>query len=210
MAKMKTCKSCGAEISKSAKTCPKCGARQKKPVLLIVVVAILVIGIIGAIGGSPKAEKVGETGTQAPAQSQAPVQSQAPAQDKFQVGDVVSLNDVEVTLLNVTESSGGNYMTPEDGNVFILCEFEISNGSSKDIAVSSLLSFEAYVDDYTTSMSLTATISADKTQLDGTVAAGKKMNGAIGYEAPQDWKELEIRFTPDFWSGKDIIFTYSK
>lgn len=59
-------------------------------------------------------------------------------------------------------------------------------------------------------MSLSAIIGAEKNQLDGTVAAGKKMNGVIGYEAPADWKEIEIRFTPDFWSGKDITFVHSK
>ena len=46
----------------------------------------------------------------------------------------------------------------------------------------------------------------DKNQPDGTVAPGKKMNGVIGYEVPADWKELEIKFTPDFWSNKDISF----
>ena len=46
----------------------------------------------------------------------------------------------------------------------------------------------------------------NKNQLDGAVAAGKKFNGVIGYEVPTDWKELEVRFTPDFWSGKDIVF----
>jgi hypothetical protein len=36
------------------------------------------------------------------------------------------------------------------------------------------------------------------------------MKGVVGYEAPEGWETLEIRFTPDFWFGKDIIFTYSK
>ena len=68
------------------------------------------------------------------------------------------------------------------------------------------MSFEAYVDDYSTNMSMTGTFAADKGQMDGTVAAGKKMSGVIGYEVPADWKTLEIRFTPDFWSGNDITF----
>ena len=45
-----------------------------------------------------------------------------------------------------------------------------------------------------------------KNQLDGTVAAGKKFSGVVGYEVPTDWQELEINFTPDVWSGKDITF----
>lgn len=101
-------------------------------------------------------------------------------------------------------------MTPTDGNVFIVCEFEIENNSDTDIAVSSIMSFEAYVDDYSTSMNLSAMLSTNQKQLDGSVAAGKKMNGVIGYEVPSGWSTIEVKFTPDFWSGKDIAFTYSK
>ena len=35
------------------------------------------------------------------------------------------------------------------------------------------------------------------------------MNGVIGYEVDPDWKEIEIRFTPDFWSGEEIVFQTS-
>lgn len=43
---MKTCKDCGAEVSKSAKACPKCGRKMKSPVLRIVIgCIILIIGI---------------------------------------------------------------------------------------------------------------------------------------------------------------------
>lgn len=208
MAKMKNCKYCGAEIAKNAKTCPSCGAKQKKPTALIIALIIAVIIIISLTSGnSSGAKKVGEAGTQ---NSVAP-QTQAPSKDIFQVGDIVELDDIKVTLVGVTESNGENYLVaPEEGNVFILCEFNIENNSTEDIAVSSLLSFEAYVDDYTTNLSLTAIASANKTQLDGTVAAGKKMNGVIGYEAAADWKSIEVRFTPSFWTGKEIAFEYSK
>lgn len=42
------------------------------------------------------------------------------------------------------------------------------------------------------------------------IAAGKKMTGIVGYEVPKDWKEIEIRFTPDFWSGNEITFIADK
>lgn len=51
MAKMKTCKHCGAEIAKSAKICPSCGGKNPKPLfkrvwfwLLVVFVLIAVLG----------------------------------------------------------------------------------------------------------------------------------------------------------------------
>ena len=91
--------------------------------------------------------------------------------------------------------------------MFLLCEFSIDNQSDKDIAVSSIASFNAYVDDYSTNLSISATIATDKPQLDGAVAAGKKMTGVVGYEVPKDW---EIRFTPDFWSGNEIEFIANK
>lgn len=201
MDKMTTCRTCGETIAKSANICPKCGAKQKKrhPILGIIL-AVFGIGLIGAAinGGGNEPEKVGDVDT--------PKQTQEEQKNEFCVGDVVSLNDIEVTFVSCTESNGKQYLEPEEGNVFLICEFSIDNKSEKDIAVSSLVSFEAYVDDYSTTLSLTGTVSTDKQQLDGSIAAGKKMNGVVGYEVPKDWKELEIRFTPDFWTGKDITF----
>lgn len=208
MAKMVQCKVCGAQIAQSAKVCPNCGKRRGGVgrviggILLVLAVVIVVGAVIGSSGGGPK--KVGDTAQESGA---APA---ATEQSIFGVGDKVELNDVIVTLVNVSESTGGNYMTPEDGKVFLLCEFEIENDSDREIGVSSMLSFSAYVDGYTTNLDLGATVSSDKPQLDGSVAAGKKMNGIVGYSVDQQWSEIEIRFTPDFWSGKEIVFSYSK
>lgn len=55
---MKTCASCGTEITKTAKTCPQCGAKNKKPIYkrgwFIALVIVVVIGIIASIAGNPK------------------------------------------------------------------------------------------------------------------------------------------------------------
>lgn len=85
----------------------------------------------------------------------------------------------------------------------------VKNFEPWPLRASTMLSFESYIDGYTTSLSLTAMMSSDEPQLDGTIAAGKKMKGVVGYEAPQDWSEIEIRFSPSFW-GSEIIFEYKK
>lgn len=208
--KMVNCKACGAEIADSAKACPSCGAKNKKPIFkkwwFWAIIVILVIGIAGgSSGGSNEPEKVGEI----EASASSPAASE-PVTTEFSVGDIVELNDIVVTLTDVSENNGSQFFTPTEGNVFVICEFEIENNSSADIAVSSMLSFEAYVDDYATSMSLSAMMSVDTAQLDGTVAAGKKMHGVIGYEVPANWSNIEVRYTPDFWAGKEIIFSYEK
>lgn len=212
MSKMVRCKTCGTEIAKSAKVCPKCGAKQKKHIVLGVILVIFGILLISAaIGGGSDDGEPKKVVDSTPAQSQDEDSNSAESEKTtFGVGEQVNLNDVVVTMNGVTESSGSQFNKPTDGNTFILCEFTIENNSEKDLAVSSLVCFEAYVDDYSTSMSLSALLESDKSQLDGTVAAEKKMNGTIGYEAPADWKEIEVRFTPDFWRGKDITFIHSK
>lgn len=127
--------------------------------------------------------------------------------ETFKLGDSVELYDVVVSFIGIEESSGSDFNEPTDGNVFILCEFEIANNSQEEINVSSMLSFEAYCDDYACEYSFSALMAkADKDQLDGTVAAGKKMKGVVGYEVPTYWKELEIQFTPDILSNDRIVF----
>lgn len=125
----------------------------------------------------------------------------------FKLGDVVELSDVTVSFVDVVTSSGSDFNKPTDGNVFVLCEFEISNNSSEELAVSSMMSFEAYCDGYSCSLSLQALMEkGNKNQLDGTIAAGKKMKGVVGYEVPADWTELEIHYTTDLLSNKAFVF----
>ena len=192
MDKMTTCKVCGTAIAKSASTCPQCGAKQKKrhPVLGIIIAIFGICLIATSLIG---------TGDDSGSESQT-----------FGVGETAELNGISVKFDSCTENSGSQFNTPDDGNVFLLCEFSIDNQSDKDIAVSSIASFSAYIDDYSTNLSISATTEADKTQLDGAIAAGKKMTGVVGYEVPKDWKEIEIRFTPDFWSGSEITFIADK
>lgn len=209
MAKMIKCKTCGEMIAKSAKRCPHCGAKKKTSalaaILCIIVIFVAVVAIAGVIaesGGQSGPKKVSSASEQSsPAEQPSPTE-----QTVFGPGDKVEMNDIIVSMTNFYESTGSGFSTPSDGKVFLICEFEIENNSKSDIAVSSLMSFEAYVDDYTANMSLSAIMSADKGQLDGTVAVGKKLSGVIGYEADPGRKELEIRFTPNFWTGKDITF----
>lgn len=198
---MKSCKTCGADVAKSAKTCPHCGAKlHKRSSVLIGIVAFFILIAAIAAGGDDEPKKVETT---------VPEQSQTSEEDEniFYVGETAELRGVRVTLVDATESDGSAFNVPTDGNVYVLCEFEIENQSDKEIAVSSMLSFEAYCDDYTCTFSLGALMEkGNKNQLDGTVAPGKKFNGIVGYEVPADWQEIEIVFTPDFWSGKDITF----
>ena len=206
--KMTKCKACGQEIAKTAKICPNCGAKNKKKhtVLICIIAFFVLIGIIASSGSDDEPKKAD---TSSP--DKVETSASGEKRSEFLIGETAQLKDVLVTFVNVTENTGSQFNTPTDGNIFVLCEFEITNNSNKEVVVSSLMSFEAYCDDYSCSLSFSALMEkGENNQLDGTVAPGKKIKGVIGYEIPADWSELEIRFCPDFWSGKDIVFVAKK
>ena len=222
--KMTTCKVCGAEVAKSASVCPKCGAKLKRkhPALWIIIALagiFIIIATVSSNSSNNTPKKVDDapaakTSTEVQAtvnpttKSSTEVQATEQAvQTRFGVGERVELNDVIVTLVSVTESKGSQYNTPTDGNVFVLCEFEIENNTKNELAISSMMSFSAYCDDYILNYSLPALMEkGNKNQLDGSIAPGKKMNGVVGYEAPADWKELEIKFQSNVWSSNNFTF----
>ena len=132
---------------------------------------------------------------------------------EFTVGETAEQKSIQITLVSTTESSGSEYITPDDGNIFLLCEFEIANNSDKDINISSITCFEAYCDDYSINqdiIGLQAPEAEGKNQLDGSVAAGKKMNGIIAYQVPAGWSTMEVNVSPGFWSSRDIKFVFNK
>lgn len=210
--KLMQCKSCGKEIAKSAKVCPGCGAKNKAPlgarILATTGILFLAIVIIAISQGDEEPKPANDPDV--PATSAPQGQATTAAKTTFGIGEAAEMNNIVVELISVTESEGSQFSKPSEGNVFVLCSFEIINNSSSDLAVSSMLSFDAYVDDYSASLSLSALIDSDDTQLDGTVAAGKKMKGVVGYEAPEGWTNIEIRFSPSVWSGKAFVFVATK
>lgn len=146
-----------------------------------------------------------ETPVEEPAEE--PAEEPVEEKTEYGVGDTLTQNDITVTFLGVTETRGSAYNKPSEGNVYVLCEFEITNNKSTDLGVSSMMNFEVYCDDYSTSLSLGALIeSGNKSQLDGTIASGKKMKGVVGYEIPADWTELEIHYTPSGLFAKEFTF----
>lgn len=214
----KLCKHCKTEIPYDAKVCPQCRKKQGASGCLIFVIVIIAIALIGScVGGSknddvkPVSSTNAAKGEASPKKETASETTTAEEKTTFGVGESAEQKNIIVTLNAVTESSGNDFIKPADGNIFALAEFTIENNSDKEINISSLLSFEAYQDGYSTSTSFSALTAKDGAeQLDGTIAAGKKMKGVIGYEIPSTYSELEINVQLDVWSNKKITFIYQK
>lgn len=221
------CKHCGKEISETAKFCDGCGKpvaeeittpvaapiveeapkkKKRHPILGTIVLILGIFIIIGALGGGNDEPKKVEGNVPVAA---APAETTVPA--VFTVGDTLEMDNVLVTLNDVSESNGSQFLKPTDGNVFVICEFTIENNTDSEMAVSSIMSFEGYFDDYAANLSLGAmTADQSKQQLDGKVAPGKKISGVVGYEAPEDWAEMEVRFKPNAFTSDAFVFNYFK
>lgn len=209
----KLCKYCQTEIPKKAKICPNCKKKQGgiKKWIIIGVILGLIIGVASSTSETQEPKKVGEVNTTTNKDNSTTTETTASTPTSFKVGEIAEYKDVRVTMTNYTESNGSEFNKPTDGNVFVLVEFEIENNSKKELNISSILNFEAYADDYALNYSLNALMEkGSSNQLDGTVAVGKKFKGVIGYEVSQDWKNLEIRFSADFWNNDKFIFTIDK
>lgn len=192
----------------------KKGGRLKT--ILIVIAVIVVLGVIGSIaGGDDGPKKVEDANTEnSQTESVSTEPTSEPQEDEqtvFAPGETAEMNGVQVSFVGYEESTGSEFNTPSDGNVFLLANFEISNNSDSEISISSMMSFEAYADDYALNYSVSALLEkSDSTQLDGTIAPGKKMNGWIGYEVPADWSKAEIHFTDNVWSDNKFVFEITK
>jgi len=188
--------------------------KQKKSIFkrwwFWVIVAVVVIGIASQGGGddTPKLsadQDAGvETGADNGAEKETPETPDAEAEEPefFKLGETVETKVMKVTLTNVEKSEGEEFLAPDEGNEFVLLDITVENISDKDIVVSSILGFNAYVDDTAMNEDYAALTSAKKETMDATVAPGKKMSGTLGYQVPKDWKEIEIHYEPEVW--KDI------
>ena len=213
------CSNCGESIEQPAQQpAPQVVIQQppkkKRHPVLIVIGCLACIGIIGAIFGD-KGNNIPAGTNSAGSQNQASAGSvntvSESEETKYGIGQPAEQKDIKITLDSVSESVGSEFNKPTDGNVFVICEYTIENNSEKDLAVSSLLCFDAYCDDYSISFSLSATIAAEgKSTLDGTAAPGKKMNGIVAYEVPTDWEEIEMHCALDVFSSSKIIFSATK
>lgn len=215
----KICKHCKTEIPYAAKVCPQCRKKQGPGGCLIAILVVIVLGLLGScFGGGKKGDSdvkkvAASANTEEKSKDTAQTTVQSPEETTvneeltFKVGETADIKGVQVTLVSVEQSDGSQYNKPADGKKFVILEFEIANNSKSDIAVSSIISFDTYCDDYSINQNFSAQLEKkDKTSLDGSVAASKKMNGILGFEVPNDWKNIEVTYTPDFWSGKKATF----
>ena len=181
--------------------------KGRKLLAVLMAIMIAITGVLAA--GCSSDTSSGEDGNAGGEASE----SEAEEKSEYGVGETATVNDVDITLVGAVESAGDDFFTPAEGNKFEILEFEIANNSDEEVSVSSIMCFEAYCDDYSIDVSYDGELAPEaegKSTLDGTVAAGKKMNGIIAYEVPADFERLEVDVNLDVWSDKTVKFVVTQ
>ncbi|HSH50586.1 MAG TPA: DUF4352 domain-containing protein, partial [Bacteroidales bacterium] len=178
--------------------------KPKKPFYkrwwFILLIIIVIIGVLGSGVEEDTPQKVSEE----PIQSTSGIEEiEESVPEFFYPGDIVETNSIRAIITGIEKSTGSEFNKPADGNEFILINMTLENIADEELNISSMLSFNAYVDDTTINENLLAQIEADNT-MDGTIASGKKLTGTLGYEVPQGWGQIEIHFEPDVWDDTTI------
>ncbi|WP_213997178.1 MULTISPECIES: DUF4352 domain-containing protein [Tepidanaerobacter] len=183
------------------------------------IIVILFIFIAAGSGGnneqpqkvatlsSTQSNSVQQTGEQTSNDKTADTKQEEETPQYFKVGEIAELNGVKAIITSIEKPAGDEFNKPDEGKEFVLVNMTIENDSKNDISVSSILSFNAYVDDSAINEDLMAQ-SAKKgtTTMDGTISPGKKLSGCLGYQLPKGWKVLEIEFKPNAISDSKIVW----
>jgi len=170
-------------------------AHPKVKYLVVGLVTGLCLALILACGGGNATQSSTPGNTQA---SAAP--TDAAAQKKtYAVGETAELNGLKVTVNEVKPVEGNQVMKPEAGKQFIVVNVTFENTTAKDVPVSSMLQMELKDDTgQAYSIDIGAMTVAGGKQPDGTIVAGDKLRGPIGYQVPVGAKGLQ-------WIFKDVV-----
>lgn len=208
MSQIVSCKACGKEIAKGVKKCVHCGKDQRnffmKHKIISGFVILFLLGAIGsALGGDKQPTKVGENNT---ATAPASTEKKSEGPKTFNVGDVVELKDLKITVNKVYTVKGDEFSKPKDGNEFFAIDCTVENTSDKEKAISSIMMFKVVdKDGRACEYSLLGQTAAKAGQMDGTIGVGRKMSGVYVVEVPKGQTGLELEFDASLFTGGQVV-----
>jgi hypothetical protein len=174
-----------------------------KKFLSLILVVLLMVAFIGCSDNTTP-EKVGNTDKTNEQGDTSGEDTQKTGENEiFKVGDTVKMGDLQFTVNGVRVSEGKTFK-PDEGNVYLMVDITVENIGSEEESVSSLLMFKLVDKD---GMGYDLAISDDQQgQLDGSLAAGRKMKGEITYEVPKTINAFELEIDPSLFGDGIAVF----
>ncbi|EHQ91250.1 DUF4352 domain-containing protein [Desulfosporosinus youngiae] len=127
-----------------------------------------------------------------------------PQQEIYVLGETFKLGNLQYKINSVGTSNGnGNiFKSPRSGNTFLLVDLTIENQGNTDIEVRSKIGFKLKDQDGKKQKSSLGATLAVKDAVNGTIKAGSKITGQLGYEVSKGAKAFELTVIPDPLSSK--------
>lgn len=125
--------------------------------------------------------------------------------NKFYPGDTWENKYVSVSFNECGEYISDNqFIQPSSGNKYIYATFTFENVGSSDTTVA-YWDFDCYADGY----ACDGIYEADDSAFSQTLSSGRKITGSVYFEVPENASEIELEFSPSFWTSEKIVFVYS-
>ena len=120
----------------------------------------------------------------------------------FHVGDVVDTGKALVTFKSVEDYTSDNmFIQPEEGNKLISAYFIIENKDKSDLYTGAF-DFSCYADDSVCD----SEIVTEKALSYDSISPGRKSEGYICFEVPEDAKKIEIEYEMSWWTQEKATF----
>ena len=167
-----------------------------------VIVVVIIIGIASAGSNKNNDKKVGENSSSESSSQE----SNNSEQTVFAVGDVISHDNVEITVNSVQRNAytDNEYYKPDSGKEFIKVNIKIENKTDSKISYGSydwkIQDSNGVISDIDSGIQYTA----DGALGSGELAAGGKQTGDLYFEVPKDDKGLVLQYTSNIWADKTV------
>ena len=130
-------------------------------------------------------------------------------EEKYKVGDTYEGDSLKVKFVECGEYTDySEYFPPADGNKIIYAKFEFENTGNDEEYVM-YTDFNAFADNKNVNQYYSAEDS-DNTAFSCNLSAGRSGSGTVMFEVPENSEEIDIEFSPSFWSSEHVVFKYSK
>jgi len=128
-------------------------------------------------------------------------------QKTYVVGETFKIGDLQYKLNSVRTSNGNANCVkpPKFGKTFLLLDLTIENQGSADAEVRSMIGFKLYDKDGRNQAFSMSAAQAVKCAMDGTITAGGKMTGELGYEVLKGVQTFKLAISPNPFSSKTAI-----
>ena len=124
------------------------------------------------------------------------------ANNVYKVGETLDTGKMKVTFQSAEDYVSDNmFIEPEEGNKYIRAYFVMENIGNSDELVSSY-DFDCYADDSAADVPLLS----DKMLSSSTLSPGRKAEGYVYFEVPQNAQKIEIEYETSYWTQNKAIF----